>query len=85
MTEKDRVAARTALGMQPNTNEVTTLELSPVKRASSLKKLKRARSQIENENIRGKTVDGQKRWMDNKTRRDTEERTRIPYDPKIHD
>ena len=44
--------------MEPNTNEVTTLELSPVKRASSLKKLKWARSQIENENIRGKTVDG---------------------------
>ena len=23
--------------------------------------------------------------MDNKTKRDIEERTRVPYDPKIHD
>ena len=71
--------------MDPNTNEVTKLELSPLKRANSLKKLKRARSQLENEDIREKTVDGQKKWMENKTKRDIEERKRIPYDPETHD
>ena len=45
LTEQDRITARTALGMDPTSkNEVATLDLSPVKRASSLKKLKRARS-----------------------------------------
>ena len=37
LTEQDRITARTALGMDPTSkNEVATLDLSPVKRASSL-------------------------------------------------
>ena len=36
---------------------------------------------MENFDIRDKTETGQERWMNNKTKRDIEERKREPYDP----
>ena len=57
------------------------MDLSPLKRTSTQKKLKKARSRMENEDIKDKTVTGQKKWMDNKIKRDTDERIREPYDP----
>ena len=56
------------------------MDLSPLKRTSTQKKLKKARSKMEHADIADKTVGGQKKWMDCKIKRDIEERKREPYD-----
>ena len=68
--------------MHPDTTDVTKLELSPMKRTSTMKKLKKARTRMENENINVKTVAGQEFYIQSKTKRDIEERHREPYNPK---
>ena len=82
LNERDRLTARTALGMEPEPGAITQVDLSPLKRTSTMKKLKKARSRMDNEDIVDKTETGQKKWMDVKVKRDIEERIRVPYDPK---
>ena len=80
LDEHDRITARTALGMKEVPGEITQVDLSPLKRTSTQKKLKKARSKMEHADIADKTVGGQKKWMDCKIKRDIEERKREPYD-----
>ena len=67
--------------MKPEATDVTKLELSPMKRTSTMKKLKKARSRMENLNINEKTVAGQELYIQSKTKRDIDERHREPYNP----